>query len=68
MVVAIMEQITKKNAAELPPEAGLSNYLGKKIAYYIQAEQLAREKNDRCKQLGSIQNSPLRKKKRSAHN
>ena len=48
-LVAEMERTTKKAAADLLMRAGLSRYMGKKLAEYIKSEQAARESNQKIK-------------------
>ena len=45
VAVAQIERISKKNATELLLEAGFSNFIGKKIAKYIEAQQISRGNN-----------------------
>ena len=42
-LVAEIERITKKDAAELLMQAGFSSYMGGKITEYIKSEHAARE-------------------------
>ena len=44
-LVALIEHISKKQAAELLMKAGLSSYMGGKITEYIENERKAREQN-----------------------
>jgi hypothetical protein len=46
-LVAGIERITKKNAAELLMKAGLSSWMGGKITEYIKSERAARELNQK---------------------
>jgi hypothetical protein len=48
-LVAKIEQVTKKQAAELLMKAGLSSYMGGKLTEYIKADYLARELNQKIK-------------------
>jgi hypothetical protein len=48
-LIAKIERTSKKDAAELLLKAGLSSYMGKKLAEYIKDEQAARELNQRMK-------------------
>jgi hypothetical protein len=54
-LVAAFENTTKKQAAELLMKAGLSSYMGEKIADYIKSEQAARELNQKIKMTRFIQ-------------
>ena len=44
-LVALIEHISKKQAAELLMKAGLSSYMGGKITEYIESKRKAREQN-----------------------
>ena len=48
-LVADMEQTSKKGAAELLMRAGLSSYMGEKLAQYIKEDRAAREQNQKVK-------------------
>jgi hypothetical protein len=48
-IVAAIERTSKKRAADLLMRAGLSKYMGAKLAEYIKNEQAAREQNQRIK-------------------
>jgi len=48
-LVARIEGISKKDAAELLMKAGLSSYMGDKVLEHIRAENAARELNQRMK-------------------
>jgi hypothetical protein len=54
-LIAKIEQISKKNAAELLMKAGLSSYMGKKLGEYIKNEQAARELNQKKKMTRFVQ-------------
>jgi hypothetical protein len=45
-IIAAVERISKKDAAELLMKAGISSYMGDKISEYIHSEHVAREQND----------------------
>jgi hypothetical protein len=48
-LIAAIERITKKQAAELLMKAGLSSYMGGKLTEYIKNDQAAREQNQKIK-------------------
>jgi hypothetical protein len=48
-LVAAIERTTKKQAAELLINAGLSSYVGKKLTEYIENERAARELKPKSK-------------------
>jgi hypothetical protein len=48
-LVAKIERVTKKQAAELLMKAGLSSYMGGKLTEYIKIEHAAREPNQKIK-------------------
>ena len=54
-LIAKIERTSKKDAAELLLKAGLSSYMGKKLAEYIKNEQAAREFNQKMKMTRFIQ-------------
>ncbi len=48
-LVAAIERLSKKDAAEMLVKAGLSSYMGGKITEYIKKEQSARQYNQKVK-------------------
>lgn len=48
-LVSAIENVNRKQAAELLLKAGLSRYMGEKLAEYIKNEQAARELNQKIK-------------------
>ena len=48
-LVALIEHISKKQAAELLMKAGLSSYMGAKVTEYIENKRVAREQNQKLK-------------------
>ena len=53
--VAKFEHISKKNAAELLMEAGLSKYIGAKVTEQLHANHAARERNEKVRSNRFIQ-------------
>lgn len=48
-LIAAIERITKKQAAEVLMKAGISSYIGDKLAQYIKGERAARELDQKVK-------------------
>jgi predicted DNA-binding transcriptional regulator YafY len=48
-LVAAIERVTKKQAAELLMKVGLSSYMGEKLTEYTKNEQAAREQKQKMK-------------------
>jgi hypothetical protein len=48
-IIAAVERISKKDAAELLMKAGISSYMGDKISEYIHNEHVAREQSESLK-------------------
>ncbi len=48
-LVAKIENVNRKKAAELLMKAGLSSYMGAKLTEYIKNDQAAREQNQKMK-------------------
>lgn len=54
-LIAAIERTSKKQAAELLMKAGISSYMGEKLAQYIKDERAARELNQRMKMTRFVQ-------------
>ena len=53
-LVALIERINKKQAADLLMKAGLSSYMGEKLTEYIEDERAAREFHQKMKRTRFI--------------
>jgi len=54
-LAADIEQTSKKRAADLLMRAGLSSYMGDKLAQYIKEDRAAREQNQKVKMTRFVQ-------------
>jgi hypothetical protein len=48
-IVAVIERVNKKQAADLLMKTGISSYMGDKLSEHIHSEHVAREQNQKVK-------------------